>query len=1156
MDCGGFVKPTKELAVIMNELNQKINYTNDIRVHLLTLDGKQKFSGEPLPNGYYIIPVYDKGSFLIRVEGPDGWTFRPQQITVSIGGTSSCGQDFELTGFSVTGNVSGAPECKSYGKQPHKAPKGIKVTITSPDGKRAPQSVTSSDHGTYTFENVFPGKYFLEASHSTWIIPQKKIEVEKQWGNVQIKKQFLVSGYDITGQVLETSDKGEPVKGVSFLLYSEGNSGHLIDCPKLAAVLPDRKSQPLCSVFSDVNGRFSFGNIPCGEYILVPFYKSSSTNYDVVPKETKIIIDQDSYRIPTPFLVKGFSVHGRVVGSSGDGIDGVTVKANSSTGESRQTITEANGEYVLDQIISGTYTLQAEKPHYFFAKIDNLKISPSEADLPELVARRYHVCGKISIPQPPSGQRFDGRTKVTMINKEKPSERVLETHTDPTGVYCFEALSGHYTVIPEIPQSEIDAGLLLTDGEIEVTVESAPVLEINFEQARETVAGRVICIESPCDTSISVSLSAVGRNFTETTGLAIGHAASGEEYFIFTGVLPGKYEVTINREHWCWQKEIESIEVTTKYQSDITFVQTGYLFTVNTTNDVNLLYHEAGKEQEDNNVFHLKKGSNPLCLKKSGVYHFTPKSCYKFDQDSYKFDIARNHGVQLSVKFYSVIGTLSVQSTRDDEINVEVMVGEEKETTVPVTLISKPSNGENKTYTFTHWAEKGAKMTLKPVSPTLFFYPSSLQISVEKDECFPPLPKLYGRPGMFLHGSVRPPFANIFIKVLYTSNYQPAIPHVLTDKNGEFHAGPLYDDKEYVIKAEKEGYLIREEEGKSGHFLAQKLGSVEVVVANETGAPIQGVLLSLSGGEGYRNNSATDSSGKFFFRSLFPGQYYLRPLLKEFVFTPSSNTITINEGDDLTLQLTAKRTSYSLFGKVTSLNGEPERGISVDATSSDGLFEDTQTEANGAFRLRGLIPQKTYKVKVQIEKGKSALLRAQPAEVEVTVGTEDIDGVNFIAFRPSDKHEITGIVSTSDQFLPTITVLLTDTTPLNSLIDLVQLGPNNFFAFDGLDGDKEYQVKLRSSLSERQYSYKLSDTKIGPLSKSDKNSHFLNFSFSAVPVSQKVVEVEPGSFATLLITILVGVCIYFYKSINEFLQSNIFDKLQRVENNNNNGKKK
>lgn len=49
--------------------------------------------------------------------------------------------------------------------------------------------------------------------------------------------------------------------------------------------------------------------------------------------------------------------------------------------------------------------------------------------------------------------------------------------------------------------------------------------------------------------------------------------------------------------------------------------------------------------------------------------------------------------------------------------------------------------------------------------------------------------------------------------------------------------------------------------------------------ANE---PFPSVLLSLSGEDGYRNNTVTGVGGIFVFGDLFPGSFYLRPLLKVF----------------------------------------------------------------------------------------------------------------------------------------------------------------------------------------------------------------------------------------------------------------------------------
>jgi len=59
---------------------------------------------------------------------------------------------------------------------------------------------------------------------------------------------------------------------------------------------------------------------------------------------------------------------------------------------------------------------------------------------------------------------------------------------------------------------------------------------------------------------------------------------------------------------------------------------------------------------------------------------------------------------------------------------------------------------------------------------------------------------------------------------------------------------------------------------------------------------LQGVLLSLSGGESFRRNSQTGADGKMTFSSLSPGEYFLRPMMKEYRFEPHSKMITVEEG--------------------------------------------------------------------------------------------------------------------------------------------------------------------------------------------------------------------------------------------------------------------
>ena len=46
------------------------------QVKLYTKQGSLKYQTDCAPNnGYYMVPVYDKGDYILKVEPPPGWTF-------------------------------------------------------------------------------------------------------------------------------------------------------------------------------------------------------------------------------------------------------------------------------------------------------------------------------------------------------------------------------------------------------------------------------------------------------------------------------------------------------------------------------------------------------------------------------------------------------------------------------------------------------------------------------------------------------------------------------------------------------------------------------------------------------------------------------------------------------------------------------------------------------------------------------------------------------------------------------------------------------------------------------------------------------------------------------------------------------------------------
>ena len=102
--------------------------------------------------------------------------------------------------------------------------------------------------------------------------------------------------------------------------------------------------------------------------------------------------------------------------------------------------------------------------------------------------------------------------------------------------------------------------------------------------------------------------------------------------------------------------------------------------------------------------------------------------------------------------------------------------------------------------------------------------------------------------------------------------------------------------------------------------MAKRLASVNVhVVDSMTELTLDGVLLSLSG-MSYRSNNMTNAHGTLEFLNLSPGPYFLKPMLKEYLFEPPQLSLEIQEGAQKNVTISAVRIEYSCFGKVTSLN--------------------------------------------------------------------------------------------------------------------------------------------------------------------------------------------------------------------------------------------
>jgi len=1069
--CGGFVQSSVP-----------INF-DKVHVKLFTKQGAFKFTTECAPNnGYFLVAVYDKGEYVLRIEPPSGWGFSPKEIKLSIdGSTDPCskGEDlnFKFTGFTVSGSVG------SVGQE--EGPSGVAVALSN-DGDDKLLETTSQQSGSFQFEDVMPGEYVITAGHKTWSFLNNKVQVEVTNNNIESSKELIVSGYDVKGSVVSG---GEPIQGVFFILFSakvqRKDIGSCEDIPPEMLQHVDIAEKPLCQVTSNEKGEFLYPSIPSGDYVLVPFYTAQNNLFDVVPSKLAFPVASKSVFLKTPFQVYGFSVAGKVVDGLGMGLAGVKISVSNDKADQRFAKTDDNGDYRLENVTTGNYNVVIKKENYFFED-ETFYITPNSPTLPTISAKKYSICGKIEISQLPSGVLPVNQRKITLQPSGAQNTEITSMTADPAGKFCFIAPPGKFKIEVMVSSNEMKKGFLMKPKSLEVEVISHPISNIIFQQFRAKVMGKMTCIGS-CEDAV-VYMTTTEKAHPEKVYANVQNAGTNESHFQFDQVLPGKYKIVASKKKWCWKGDEEvqyrEVHVTDSDVEDVKFVHDGYFLKCTISHNISLKFVLENHVDEVGS-FDLSFGTNRFCLKLAGVYRLTPESCYKFEQSTYRFDTAAPASLDLSVVGYKLrVDVKSEKRIGDLMINVRSPAG--KQEMLTTTSVDGPDNNTFLYEAFS-WGKLSDSYTVRPVSNEVLFKPEESATTIQ-GTCPGAAVGFLGEEGKFIEGSISPPLIAVAVTIQTKgpASRNQARFTVLSDKNGEYKFGPIHKDIEYDLTASKDGYSISPAEAKDS-FVALMLSKITVKVHEEIQKPssegvekrlMSSVLLSLSGGQYRKNNLTTD--GAFEFSDLRPGQYFLRPMKKEYSFDPNSKIIEVAEGQDLTVVVKGNRVAFSCHGMTSSLSGIPEENVIIQAIGLDHCsqyHEETTSDMQGQFRLRGLEPNCSYSVQMSNAESNSHIERFAPVKRIVKVEQDDISGVNFIVFQKSNTFTLTGVINTTFELLPSLKVFLYEEENLESPVHTIVPGLVKFIQFPPLKR-KNYVVKLETSLSLKTHDIKTSSVTV------------------------------------------------------------------------------
>ena len=990
---------------------------------------KQLLETQCAPNGYYFLPLYDAGDFLLRVDGPSGWHVEQREVPVSYGRGDArhrCTSDvdFIFDGFAASGAVkrSCSSRACARGDAALVGHGGAAVELYRSSDSTLVGSATTRADGSYIFECVPPGQYDVRlpmAVDRASTLSVAGAAVHVTWGSTHASRDIVVAGFSVRGRV--ELQGGDPVAAAHIFLLAHpdvpacaGAAAPALACsaaldaaaaPAAAAaaapwtVLARKRSAPLCVTTSDTAGVFTFAGVPCGRYVAVLAMSGGdgSASSAALPFE---VVDR-AVDLERSLIVSGFMLSGRVVDPSGRGVDNVSVVAVRRDSDGRfSATTNAEGRYVLEELVPGRYTLNATKEHASFRPVHSVELLPTLAELPDVTLERWSVCGSIRLDEAlRDGESF---SSITVRLRSATIDAVLEVARPVGGRFCTSAPPGAY-VLDLVPTESVVSGeetqLLYAHSEVRVTVPAnAPVLDLQLDLAppARIVRGRVLCIgeSARCGPSITATLRKIEA---DSSAVAIAarttRVASNGGHFEFRDVKVGHYEVTVAHDEgqWCWEgaaaaapnsfvSASAALRIDTEDVLDIKFRQAGYALRVEASHDATLKceHERSGNVSE----VALHAGVNVECIHSAGKFALTPHSCFRFENSTYAFDSAAPAPIVLKATKVRVAATISivgmgVAAPLLEPLPMLEVGGLDSPTTlVQPTEIVKGSDGVVLHYE--EWAALGSRLVLTPRAENatrscggaaLIFSPRSREGIAGTSQCSAQLDAFVGRVGIFLSGSVSPPLSGVAIAATHDGtkrHLNEGALIALTDTAGHYTFGPLPADAAYEVRATLAGHHFARRGATD--FVQTAMGAVDVTafVGSGSDSPLPDVLFTLSG-ESYRKNVVSDSSGQFSFEGLTPGSYFIRSMLKEYSFAQSGRTVEVTEGKRVTVRYEATRTAFSCYGSVllldeSSATAVDHAPIRVLASSANGEHDEAAVvDSNGFFRIRGLLPDTTVR---------------------------------------------------------------------------------------------------------------------------------------------------------------------------------------------------
>uniref|UniRef100_A0A914NRZ0 Carboxypeptidase regulatory-like domain-containing protein n=1 Tax=Meloidogyne incognita TaxID=6306 RepID=A0A914NRZ0_MELIC len=157
----------------------------------------------------FLIPIYNKGKYLVEIDAADGYVFEPELYEIEIGNNGGCSEElnFNLAGLKISGKILDGEDSSL-----------VLGLFKQEDGELVEKTIIDKK-GKYNFV-AWPGKYVISPfSGSTKCLNQDKMEIEVGTTPLTIKPDLQIEGYSLEVNVVD--EKGDPFLSTNVVLQSD-----------------------------------------------------------------------------------------------------------------------------------------------------------------------------------------------------------------------------------------------------------------------------------------------------------------------------------------------------------------------------------------------------------------------------------------------------------------------------------------------------------------------------------------------------------------------------------------------------------------------------------------------------------------------------------------------------------------------------------------------------------------------------------------------------------------------------------------------------------------------------------------------------------------------------------------------------------------------